>query len=288
MEASIQAPVAGASVLQPWQIENVISSCYFPVGREAAIRALEAQNGNLNNAVDQLMNDYEAGEAQFNSSTQSSSVERELDTEDHPRGGPQKKQDRRLSRNTKSALRRKNEDKEKKKEIGRRLCSQSDDSLEALINVHPPPHQTSRRRRGHERYVVHEGDSDDQSLRDDDFIPPLKDSDTSSNSEYSVPSQSQQPKLKIKLTSNAAKSKSTSPRPAPKNYSPPKRLLSARDKKTVKKHAQKLAAKERKQTSNKPAKMQSSSPSLGPTTDHSSQRSSSHPTMTTGLKILHI
>lgn len=272
-DASASASLSNASAVQPWQVTMVMGSCYFPVSHDAAVRALEAQRCNPNNAVDLLMTEYEAQANSSTQSTQSSSVERDLGTANERNGGPLKKQDRRLSRTTKSVLRHKNQ--RKKEEIANKLCSQSDDSLDALINAQPAP----PRRRGHMRYVVPE-DSDS----DFETPPPLKDSDTSSSSEYSMPSQSQQPKLTIKLTSNKLKFKAGSPKGPSKNQIPPKRLVSARDKRTVKKQAQKAAAKGRKQLSLNPMpKMDTSSPP--PAAD---QHAANHPTMTTGLKILHI
>ena len=239
-------------------------SSQFPVSREAIVEALEAKQGNVDEAFEKLFSEQQDPS---NPSGNSSSVERELDTEDEPGSSSNKRQDRRLSRNTKAVMRRRAE--QKKEEIAAKLSNPSSDSYETLVNTHP-----TLPRHGYMRYVVPDDDTDDDSP------PPLKDSETSSSSEYSMPSQSNlRQSLKINLNPKTTQHSDT--KAVSKNHSPPKRLASARDKKTIKKQAQKAAAKERRQMASNTKKRSSPSPA-------GHMGTSNHPAMTTGLKVLHI
>lgn len=91
-----QDKLAQAPHVLPWQIDVVSKSLPYLADKPTIKRALEAAKGNINAAVDKLL---EAEENGSNSSLQeSSSVERDHESDDDMHDGPNKKQDRRLSR----------------------------------------------------------------------------------------------------------------------------------------------------------------------------------------------
>ncbi|KAI9795670.1 MAG: hypothetical protein M1833_006911 [Piccolia ochrophora] len=103
-QAQLNAKLSQRPVAAPWMIEVVMKSVPHIADRLMIKRALEENKGNINDAVDMLLDmDYHS-----QSSTQPSSVERDLDSDDEASvGGPTKKQDRRLSRATRKMMERK-------------------------------------------------------------------------------------------------------------------------------------------------------------------------------------
>ncbi|KAM0716967.1 hypothetical protein Q7P37_006819 [Cladosporium fusiforme] len=93
--------------VQPWQID-VVSNCLpFLADKPTIKRALEASKGNIDAAVSNLMDAEE--NCSGSSAQESSSVERDQDSDDDVHDGPNKKQDRRLSRAVKKGKTRSNE-----------------------------------------------------------------------------------------------------------------------------------------------------------------------------------
>lgn len=88
--------LAQAPHVLPWMIDVVASSIPYIADKPTIKRAIEAAKGNINNAVDALL------EAEHDNSSSSqhenSSVERDHDSDDDMHDGPNKKQDRRMSR----------------------------------------------------------------------------------------------------------------------------------------------------------------------------------------------
>jgi len=95
-EAKQREQLDKTSHVLPWQIEVVQKSLPFLTDQPTIKRALEAAKGNINNAVSNLLDAEENGST--SSQQESSSVERDHDSDDEMDDGPNKKQDRRMSR----------------------------------------------------------------------------------------------------------------------------------------------------------------------------------------------
>ena len=172
-------------------------SCPFLPPRDHAIEAITRAKGNVNDAVDMLIEEHES--TKFSSSSASSSApsytpEVYMSEAGDSQEAPNKKQDRRLSRTTKSAIRHRNE--QHRKILKHELQTRNSDSLESLINILPS------NKSGVLPNVDEARNEKDEMLRRNlfpedysDSFPPLKDSDTSSGSEYSKVAQ-QQPEQK--------------------------------------------------------------------------------------------
>ena len=270
---------------QPWQINAVVNSMWFPIDEDTAIKALQDSRGNLDDAVSKLMDDNTS--PNNTPSVYSSSVEPQLDpsikTDENSTDAPNKKQDRRLSRASKSASRTR--ERRYRDQLLEKLSSSS---LEQLEQASGSSLGTSGVRRRYNPVIP-----DDEDTEMDDSTPPphLLDGSTSSESDYSTNNSSPpKPPLTLKLSlkppqpstsaiANPGLVQSIS-KPIIKDTKPNKRLTSARDMKSLKKQAQKQAAKERRQAASKPAKEQST---LSFTSTGSSQSS-----VNNGFRLLHV
>lgn len=244
-----------------WQIQS-LSQAVPTADGPALKRALEDTKGDIDSAYERLM---AAEDPKCVSSQQSSSVEREPDSDDESVIGPSKRRDRRMSRGTKAQQNA----RAKSIAIG---YEKHKDSLESLVNVHPSSFTLSQSKPA----------SSSSSDIDDNMWtpPPLRDGDTTSGSEYTPPPEVEAPKLKIKLSMpKRDDSRDSTPNPG-KPTGIQKKHVSSRQKKDMKKTAQKQASKERKQAAGQGAKAQSSV---------SSFEQSNHPTVaTSAMKILFI
>lgn len=251
------------------------------VDDEVIARVLKECNGNINNAVDKLLE----FDDQRSTSSQQSSVDRETDSSDDNAHTPSKKQDRRLSRATKSALRTKHNIRQQQLAL---KLDMYDDSLDELLKTQTPP-PLSPQKRG--SAVL---DSDD----DNDSVEPLRDGDTSSGSEYSapaVPPVSSVTGIKLRLT---MKSRESTPQVKPESSTPEPvaehkpaastKRISARDMKIMKKQAQKSAAKERKQASFAATSAAKKAPEAPMKSGSDAPVTSDPPTMTSGIRTLYI
>jgi len=256
-------------VIDVQMMKIVRSSLPHYVDDEVIAKTLKECRGNINNTVDKLLEVDE----ERSTSSQQSSIDRDFDSSDDNAHTPSKKQDRRLSRATKTALRAKQD--VRKQRIALKLETYGD-SLDSLLTVHTPPPISPQKRASAAL------DSDD-----DDYCsaPALKDGDTSSGSEYSVPVAPVPSVTGIKLRlstkpqlASQVKVEAT-PEPVAK---PVAKRIPARDVKVMKKQAQKNAAKERKQ-----ANVANSKKARAPDTAPGAT-SSTHPTMTSGIRTLYI
>lgn len=222
--------LAATPYVQPWQID-VVSNCLpFLADKPTIKRALEATKGNIDAAVSNLMDAEENGSA--SSAQESSSVERDQDSDDDANSGPNKKQDRRSSRATKKTKPRSSET--------RHALSQ----LESADNG------------SQDSFASSAGDDSEAST-----VPTSSQQSTTSQSTSTTALS--RPPIRIKLRP---------PKPPP-DYEPPDQAgnktsqsqpgprISARDKKDIKKQAQKAARKEREQAA---AKDKSSEPEAHP------------------------
>ncbi|KAI9836601.1 MAG: hypothetical protein M1819_001233 [Sarea resinae] len=250
--------LATAPQVFPWQV-NVIKNSMPGLPESMIQRALEECKGHLDNAFSKLM-DSQDRESPVSSTQGSSSVERDPDSDDEAYNGPNKKQDRRLSRATKTVLKEK-EDR-RKREMAAKFANHGGLPDSSQENSHSD-------RKG-VRGNYSEKDVDD--TEDEDWRPEsIKDSD--STSDYSTTSSSQRGKVEkvrtiggggggVRLTLKPPKPPSptlNAINAIPKNVGangsktqqkqsgPQRKRISAREKKDMKKAAQKAAAKERKQ-----------------------------------------
>jgi len=264
---SVQSTLDQVPTIDVHMMKIVRASLPHYVDDEVIAKTLKDCKGNINNAVDKLL---DVDDERSNSSQQSS-IDRDDDSSDENPQTPSKRQDRRLSRATKSA--RKAKQDVNKQRIALKLETYGD-SLTSLLNMHTPP-PLSPQKRG--STVL---DSDDESF----CAEPLADGDTSSGSEYAIPTAPVPSITGIKLKLSTRPQHPTQVKrevsSEPISSSEPKRT-SARDTKIIKKQAQKNAAKERKQATfaltKKTAK--STSDAAAPTT---------HPTMASGIRTLYI
>jgi hypothetical protein len=221
----------------PWQIDVVVKSLPFLADKMTVKRAIEAAKGDINLAVSTLLDAEENGST--SSYVESSSVERDHDS-DEDADGPNKKQDRRMSRASRAQ-------KERTKD--------SRHALSYLTN-----HDTSQ-----ESFA---------SWNSEDSIP---DSSQHSTSTQPTPSFDGNDALSRKPEQNHASDASTiPPKPVPRlKLLPPKPpagktsqkqpgpRVTARDRKDIKKQAQKAARKERQQAAAKGESTASSPPPVG-------------------------
>ena len=264
---SAQSTLEKVPTIDAHMMKIVRASLPHYIDDEVIAKTLKDCKGNINNAVDKLLD----VDDERSTSSQQSSIDRDDDSSDENPQTPSKRQDRRLSRATKSA--RKAKQDVNKQRIALKLETYGD-SLDSLLNIHTPP-PLSPRKRG--STVL---DSDDESI----CAEPLADGDTSSGSEYAIPVAPVPSITGIKLKLSTKPQVSTQVKhegsSEPTSSSEPKRT-SARDTKIMKKQAQKNAAKERKQATfalnKKTAK--SASDTAAPTT---------HPTMASGIRTLYI
>ncbi|KAI9801758.1 MAG: hypothetical protein M1825_003130 [Sarcosagium campestre] len=227
--ATASAKLNQTPVAAPWMIEVVMQSVPHIADRLTVKRALEASRGNIDEAVDKLL-DLDQTSA---SSTQPSSVERELDSDDEASvGGPAKKQDRRLSRATQKLL------KAQARPVSLSSSMDQDDIEEQPVPAPVSP-SASASASSSEGAVVKK-----PSLMDDArALPSPKPSyDTDGTRDDDVESE-------ISTTSRASV-QATARKPASQKRSAGSaqgRRITARERKDTRKAAQKAAAKARKQ-----------------------------------------
>jgi OTU domain-containing protein 3 len=206
--------------VQPWQID-VVSNCLpFLADKPTIKRALEASKGNIDAAVSNLMDAEENGSG--SSAQESSSVERDQDSDDDSNTGPNKKQDRRISRAVKKCKPRSSETKHALSQL--ETADGSQDS-----------------------FASSNGDDSEAST-----LPNCSQtSDTTTQSTSTAPSR---PPIRLKLRPpkpppdyepQEQSGKTSQSQPGPR--------ISARDKKDIKKQAQKAARKERERAASKQA-----------------------------------
>ncbi|EON60813.1 hypothetical protein W97_00022 [Coniosporium apollinis CBS 100218] len=217
----------------PWMIDVVSSSLPFLADKPTIKRALEESKGNIDSAVSKLLDAEDRGSV--SSAQESSSVEREPDSDDDVINGPNKKQDRRLSRATKTMKK----GQERRRQIASELASY-DGSRESLVS------EASRKSRspGTSHLKEEIADTEDEDSRSD-FVKEEGKSEPAVL--LSAPSSPRKP-VRLKLNppkppdpSSTGGGKTQQKQPGPQRKHGP----TAREKKDIKKQAQKAARKER-------------------------------------------
>lgn len=234
-----QEKLAQTPHVLPWMIDVVEKSLPFLLDKITIKRALEAAKGDVNVAVSNLLDAEENGST--SSHHESSSVERDHDSDDDMHDGPNKKQDRRMSRASRAQKGRTSDSKHALSQLTTYDGSQeSFTSWESEASSQPESSQKSTVKK-----------SDPTSEGNAIAVP------KSEPSESSQPQPPAKPPVRLKLL--PPKPPDPSQRVGKTQQRQPGPRLSARDKKDIKKQAQKAARKERQQAASKPGRTQSPS-----------------------------
>lgn len=209
------------SYVEPWKIKIVMSSLPFLLDSQTIKHALEQCKGNVNNAVSMLIEADEAGS--ISSTQESSSVERDYDSDDDQMSGPNKRAHRsRIQRATHNLMR---DSQNRRAEMAARLAVNdgSQESVSAAVADLEIP------------------DSKDNSPTpfedDDEWVPSGSEAAFDSSTAYKGPT-----RLKINLN-NAKVGKTAVRHQGPR----PRAHVTARDRKEARKRQQKEDRKKRAQ-----------------------------------------
>ncbi|KAM3424698.1 hypothetical protein BST61_g6685 [Cercospora zeina] len=229
-EAKQREVLSKTSPVLPWMIDVVAKSLPFLADKVTIKRALEATKANIDRAVNNLLDADEHGST--SSQVESSSVERDHDTDDDTHDGPNKKQDRRMSRASRAHKERTRATKHALSTLVTHLGSQeSFGSVASDTSTQPDAMPRS-------------SSTQPTSTDGNDASPNVK---PISHPQDAAPAK---PPIRIKLLP---------PKPPPgktsQKQSGPR--VSARDKKDIQKQAQKKARKERHQAETNSAKPES-------------------------------
>lgn len=228
-ERKLRQTAEAQTFVLPWMMDVVSSSLPFLADRRTIKQALEDCKGNVDAAVSKLLDAEDRGSV--TSAQESSSVERDADSDDDAMNGPNKRRDRRVSRATRSVMKEKQDHR-------RFLASQlaANDGSQESISSSP----------SQDPALVPLPDS--RNVSDDDWQPSdIKEEDGISES-------SQKPPTRLKL--NPPKPPTSAGRPpgktqqrqaGPQSRRRAGRPPTARDRKDMKKQAQKAARKLRAQ-----------------------------------------
>lgn len=254
-------------------VDVVSQSLPFLADKVMIRRTLEECKGNIDNAVSRLLDAEERGSV--SSGIESSSVEREPDSDEEALNGPKKKQDRRLSRATRTFV--KVRDEQRKRDMVSKFANHGDSSQDSLVITEVQQRRPTRSSRLKKL--------DDDDAADEEWQPDSgKDEDKSTQSE---PPSTTAPVTRTRLKLNPPKppdSPWTNGGTRQKQSGPQLRRLTARDRKDMKKQAQKAAAKERKQTSSSTAAVNGEKKSLPILT----KGKNTSPGIESGIKTLYI
>ncbi|KAK3691257.1 hypothetical protein LTR37_018746 [Vermiconidia calcicola] len=211
----------------PWMIDVVSKSLPYLADKPMIKRALEAAKGDVNLAVSNMLEEAEE-DGSGSSQQESSSVERDHDSDDDMHDGPNKKQDRRLSRASKDQRARSMASKHALSKLATVDGSQESvgswDSEASSI-----PESTQQSTNSHRTGV-------------EELDPYSKTEDSTSVSRSESPAR---PTIRLKL--HPPKPPDPSQRVGKTSQRQPGPRLTARDRKDIKKQAQKAARKERQQ-----------------------------------------
>lgn len=223
--------LAQAPHVLPWQIDVVSKSLPFLADKPTIKRALELAKGDVNAAVSSLLDAEENGS---NSSYQeSSSVERDHESDDDMNDGPNKKQDRRMSRASRAP-------KQRSAETSHALSrlAAHDGSQETFSSWESESSLSSAAESSQNDTTPH---STQTSFDDSNIVVKQEAAKTAASSDAPA-----RPAVRLKLlpprppdASQQRNSKTQQRQTGPR--------VTARDRKDMKKQAQKAARKERQQ-----------------------------------------
>lgn len=140
IEAAAEAKeqLAQGTYILPWMIDVVLQSQSFLQDRAVIQKKLEDAKGDVNAVVDNLIESQQVWSSP-GASDGSSSISREQDSDDEEYTGPNKKQDRRLSRASRLAVKEKED--QRKHELAermkdRQLPSTKESASPPVISIH--------------------------------------------------------------------------------------------------------------------------------------------------------
>ncbi|PIA89360.1 hypothetical protein CB0940_07387 [Cercospora beticola] len=234
-EAKQREVLSKTSPVLPWMIDVVSKSLPFLADKVTIKRALEATKGNIDLAVNNLLDADEQGST--SSQVESSSVERDHDSDDDTHDGPNKKQDRRMSRASRAHKERTRDPKHALSTlINHDGSEESFGSFASETSTQPDAMPRS-------------SSTQPTSTDGNDVSPNVKTTSLSQDASTTTAAPAKPP-IRIKLLP---------PKPPPgktsQKQSGPR--VSARDKKDMQKQAQKKARKERHQAEADSAKQES-------------------------------
>lgn len=220
----------------PWQIDNLSKSLPFLADKPTIKRALEATKGDINAAWEKLVGAEDNGS---NSSYQeSSSVERDNDSDDDSHDGPNKKQDRRMSR----ASRAPNQPRSTESTHALSKLATHDGSQETFASWESESSLSSAAESSQDTAPRSTTTSfDDSNIVVKQEAPKTSPSDAPAR-----------PPIRLKLLPPRPPAETTQQRNSKtqqRQNGPPR--ITARDRKDIKKQAQKAARKERQQAATK-------------------------------------
>ncbi|KAL8718804.1 MAG: hypothetical protein Q9225_004114 [Loekoesia sp. 1 TL-2023] len=259
VEAAAEAKeqLAKAPYIAPWMIDVVIKSQSYLEDRAIIQKKLEDAKGDVNTVVDNLIESQQTWSSP-GASDGSSSIEREHDSDDKDYTGPKKKQDRRLSRASRTAIKEKEE--QRKHELAVRM---KDRQLPTPEESASPPVISVNDVKIHDSDETEEEDWRNGSSNQDSESASV----STSASDYSITSKPTSGGVRLKLSQPKKDADKLQPppktahNPAPKakervpsssvvlkegNVAPRRRRLYRRDELDAKKLAQKVNAKNRK------------------------------------------
>lgn len=211
----------------PWMIDVVTHSLPFLADKLTIKRALEAAKGNVDVAVSNLLEAEEFGSA--SSQQESSSVERDHDSDDDMQGAPNKKRDRRLSKASKAQQPRSLESRHALSQL--QLYDGSQESVNSYDSEASSDAESSQL-----NHITQNGEAKGLESR-------IRTEASTSASRSESPA-----KASIKLKIHPPKAPSPSPQRVGKTQQrQPGPRVTARDRKEMKKQQQKAARKERQQ-----------------------------------------
>ena len=184
MEMENKANFAKTSCVEPWMIKVAMSSLPYLADPVMVQKTLESCKGNVDDAVSKLLDSEDRSSSP---STQgSSSVERDHDSDDDDFSGPNKKQDRRLSRATRT--------------IKQKEGKAKSEPIVLSKEVEDVPSTDGRRRSFQKSRIIGLDDSDDE-YSPDDAVSKGSNSASTSASDYSTPaSKPQSGGVRLKLS----------------------------------------------------------------------------------------
>lgn len=235
----------------PWQIDVVSKSLPYLADKPSIKRALEYAKGDINLAVSNLLDAEEYGST--SSQQESSSVERDRDSDDDMNDGPNKKQDRRMSRVSRAQRVRARESRHALRRV--EVFDGSQESIDSWeseassmpdgLSTQPTSIEDNQPSTSEKKHDEDEGDEIAVS-----HPPPISSATTTSTTTTTTSNPTTKPPIRLKLHP---------PKPPDPSHHQQQRVgktllrqpgprLSARDRKTMQKQAQKAARKERAQS----------------------------------------
>ena len=235
----------------PWMIDNVARSLPYLTDKITIKRTLEECKGSINEAVSRLLDAEERGS--ISSAQESSSVEREADSDEEALNGPNKKRDRRFGRGKRVHLKNRSQ---KHHEMASKLAandaSQSSFASASSFETHSALRSSTTPPRSAENSpptCPDEADLDyeNSETEDSDWAPSSRPS--SRTSSIALP-RTGPVRIRIHPPKPPDKEKPDPGKPgrtAQKQSGPQKHRTTARERKDMKKAAQKAARKQRAQ-----------------------------------------